>query len=228
MSAGELGGRLPGGGRALFTGRGEGNMSSAGGLGRESAPANREALRARIGAPGLARGFQVHGTEVTRLRRPVGDRPGNEGLPRADGQATALKGQAVMVLAADCLPVALGCRGAVAVIHAGWRGLGGGVLEEGVAALGELGQGGPIGALLGPCAGPCCYEVGPEVLELLGQPGPGPRTVDLRGLARARLRAAGVGEIIELGGCTICDEGFFSHRREGGRAGRQAAVAWLS
>ncbi len=181
-----------------------------------------------MGALGLARGFQVHGTHVTRVGGLVRDPPANEGLAEADGQATAVAGQALLVLAADCLPVALGREGAVAALHAGWRGLGEGVLEEGVAALGELGAAGPVGALLGPCAGPCCYEVGPEVLALLGEPGPGPRKVDLRAVARRRLQAAGVVQITEIGGCTICDERFFSHRREGARAGRQAGVAWLS
>jgi hypothetical protein len=52
--------------------------------------------------------------------------------------------------------------------------------------------------------------------------------LDLRALAREQLRAAGIIRVSELGGCTICDERFFSHRREGHRAGRQAGVAWLS
>ncbi len=228
MSPTALGGQLPGGGRALFTSRSEGNMSSTAGPGSKDAAGNREALRLRLGALGLARGFQVHGTEVTRVRTLTGDQPGNEGLAPADGQATAVAGQALIVLAGDCLPVALGCKGAVAVVHAGWRGLGEGVLEEGVAALLELGSKGPVAALLGPCAGPCCYEVGSEVLELLGEHGPGPAKVDLRAVARRRLAAAGVEEITELGSCTICDQRYFSHRREGPQAGRQAVVAWLS
>jgi YfiH family protein len=219
---------LPGGGRALFTSRAEGNMSSVGGLGSEQGAGNREELRLRVGAEALARGFQIHGTAVRRVRRLVQDPPGSDGLVRADGQATSVPGQAALVLAADCLPVAVGCPGAVAILHAGWRGLGEGILEAGVAAVRELGRGGPLGAALGPCAGPCCYEVGPEVLELLGEPGAGHATVDLRAVARRRLLAAGVGEITELGGCTICDEAFFSHRREGLAAGRQAGVAWLS
>ena len=52
--------------------------------------------------------------------------------------------------------------------------------------------------------------------------------IDLRALARERLLAAGVADVREVGACTICDERFFSHRREGRRAGRQAGVAWLS
>lgn len=85
-----------------------------------------------------------------------------------------------------------------------------------------------MGAVIGPGAGPCCYEVGPEVHEALGSGLTGRRPVDLRAIARARLLAAGVEAVEELGGCTICDPGCFSHRREGARAGRMAAVAWLS
>ena len=82
---------------------------------------------------------------------------------------------------------------------------------------------------MGPCAGPCCYEVGAEVHEALGTRHRGARAnVDLRLIARARLHDAGVATVASVGGCTICDERFFSHRREGEAAGRQAGVAWLS
>jgi YfiH family protein len=212
---------LPGGGQVLFSTRADGNMSSSGGLGSENGAVNREALRLRIGVSGIARGFQVHGTAVTQVTELIQDPPTNVGLPDADGQATAVVGLAAMVLAADCLPVALGCRGAVAIVHAGWRGLSGGVIEEGLAALRELGG-------EGPCAGACCYEVGPEVHEALGEPGRPRGSADLRAIARRRLAEAGVGQALELGGCTICDERFFSHRREGAAAGRMAGVAWLS
>ena len=228
MNGAALAGALPGGGRVLFTTRADGNMSSAGGLGWELGAANREALRLQIGARGIARGLQVHRSTVARVAQLVQDPPSNEALAEADGQATALGRLAAMVLAADCLPVALGCQGAVAIVHAGWRGLSAGVLEEGVAALRELGGTGPIGAVLGPCAGACCYEVGPEVHEALGEPGLASGPADLRAIARRRLEAAGAGDISELGGCTICDQRFFSHRREGAAAGRIAGVAWLS
>ncbi len=212
--------------RVLFTERADGNMSSVGGEGAESGAENRDRLRRRLGLDGLARGYQVHGTRVLIASS------GNDGRPQgrlesSDGQATAAPGVGAMVLAADCLPVALLAPRAVATVHAGWRGLAAGVLEQGVATLRTLSDG-PITAVLGPCAGPCCYEVGPEVHEALGAGVTRKATVDLRTIARARLQAAGVGEVTELGGCTICDERFFSHRREGQAAGRQAGVAWLS
>ncbi len=134
-----------------------------------------------------------------------------------------------MVLAADCLPVAIAARGAVAMVHAGWRGLAAGVLQSGVAAVQELaGEDEPLLAVLGPCAGPCCYEVGPEVHAALHSGLDGRGNVDLRALAAERLRAAGVVEVRSLGGCTICDERYFSYRREGKGTGRQAGIAWLS
>jgi copper oxidase (laccase) domain-containing protein len=133
-----------------------------------------------------------------------------------------------MVLAADCLPVAIAGDGALAMVHAGWRGLAAGVLERGVASVRELGADGELMAVMGPCAGACCYEVGPEVHAALGTGRAGRSLIDLREIARQRLLAAGVVSAATLGGCTICDERFFSHRREGERAGRQAGVAWLS
>jgi YfiH family protein len=211
-------------GGVVFTDRSDGNMSNV--AGDRSGTDSRARLRGRLGLDGLARGYQVHGTRVLIASGGTDARSQQE-LDGADGQATAARSLGVMVLAADCLPVALAAPGAVAMVHAGWRGLGGGVLEEGVATLHTLSDG-PVEAVLGPCAGPCCYEVGPEVHEALGTGAGGRGNADLRLLARARLHDAGVATVRVLGGCTICDERFFSHRREGAESGRQAGVAWLS
>ncbi len=224
---------LPGGGRALFTERADGNMSSVSGLEHEHGARHREEICTRVGAKGLVHGYQVHGTHVRRVRE-MPDPPVSTGRPEdADGQATPVPVLAAMVLAADCLPVALGCEGTVAAIHAGWRGLAAGVLEEGVAALRELADShAHIGAAIGPGAGRCCYEVGPEVHRAFGGAHrigtPPTRRIDLKAIARERLLSAGVAEVQDLEVCTICDERFFSYRREGVRAGRQAGVAWLS
>jgi YfiH family protein len=178
----------------------------------------------------------VHGTVVRRVepgktplkQGPAWDAPPGESLIEADGHATALPGLGVMVLTADCLPVALGSVGAVAMLHAGWRGLAAGVLEEGVRAMRDLGGGEEIVAVIGPGAGVCCYEVGAEVHAALGGGGSAAGHIDLHAIARERLVAAGVDRVRDPGICTICDLAFFSHRREGARAGRQAGVAWLS
>jgi polyphenol oxidase len=237
---------LPGGGRALFTTRAHGNMSSVGGCDHEHGHNARERLCAQLGLRHLTRGYQVHGTTVLRIRDaadiPARDTTNAQPPVEADGHATSVANVGVMALAADCLPVALGCDGAVAMVHAGWRGLAAGVLEEGVRALRELGSGeGDVAAVIGPGAGPCCYEVGPEVHGALASGGGGAdpsfaagvrgagggSPIDLAAIARERLHAAGVGDVRVLGVCTICDPRSFSHRREGPSAGRQAGIAWL-
>jgi purine-nucleoside/S-methyl-5'-thioadenosine phosphorylase / adenosine deaminase len=174
---------------------------------------NRERVRAQTGARRLAQGRQVHGRHVAVDARDVQE---------ADGQVTTERGVAAIVLAADCLPVALAGPHAAGVVHAGWRGLAGGVLEAGVAALGE----GPVAAAIGPGIGPCCYEVGDDVRAVFGTEG---RTLDLRAIARTHLARAGVREIHDCALCTACDaERFFSHRRDRGLTGRQAGLAWRS
>jgi YfiH family protein len=203
-------------------------MSSVAGDGAEHGDLVRERLRERLGLDRLARGYQVHGSVVQRVGHAA---PGAEAESRpaeADGQATALAGVGTMALAADCLPVALGCQGVVAMIHAGWRGLAAGVLEEGVRALEELGGGEEIIAIVGPCAGVCCYEAGPEVHAAFNGAHRQGSHLDLRAIAHERLLGSGVAQVRDVEVCTICDERYFSHRREGARAGRQAGVAWLS
>jgi YfiH family protein len=237
----------------------------------EAVAVNRARLAERVGIPWerIWRGRQVHGNRVLSPRRRaprselrpglargveplaetgVESRPtrGVEPLPEADGHATDRGDEAAAVLVADCLPVALVGPGAVAMLHCGWRGLAAGILAEGVEALRELGDG-PLVALIGPGAGPCCYEVGPEVHEALaggadsgsaeaghvpersaGAVTGAPRTVDLKAFAAERLADAGVSEIHDVGLCTICGDPalFFSHRRDGGVTGRQCGVVW--
>lgn len=175
-------------------------------------------LESLAGRP-LVYGRQVHGAVV---RRVVVAPPAN--VVDADGQATALAGVAPMVTVADCLPIALSAGSAVAMLHGGWRGLAAGIVEEGVRALRALAGDAPLAAAIGPGARGCCYEIGDDVRAALGTVGP---TADLAAVATERLRAAGVESIADTGICTIHDEAFFSHRREGQAAGRQAGVAWL-
>jgi hypothetical protein len=242
MGSSELLFDLPGGGHALFTTRAHGNMSSVGGLDHEHGQHARERLRTQLRLRRLARGHQVHGTTVRRIHShadiPVPDTDAAQSPIEADGHATCIPGIGVIALAADCLPVALGGAGAVAMIHAGWRGLAAGVLQEGVLALRALGVEGDIAAIVGPGAGPCCYEVGPEVhaafatvpaaeVSFAGADRGG-APIDLRAIAHERLQAAGVLAVQDVPACTICDDAqFFSHRRESASAGRQAGIAWL-
>jgi hypothetical protein len=188
---------------------------------------NRARLEARLGMP-LAMIRQVHGTEV---RRVTATAEPEAPLDEVDGQATALRGIAPMVLVADCLPIALAGEGAAGILHAGWRGLAAGIVGEGVRAVRELGAAGPLEAVIGPGAGACCYEVGEEVHERFADYGPGARrgrNLDLKAIARMQLERAGIDRVTDVERCTICDEDFFSHRRDRGTTGRQAGVVWLT
>ena len=172
---------------------------------------------ARLSGGRLAQARQVHGTDVVQADP--------DAVAEADGQVTTERGVAAMALVADCLPIALVAPEGVGMLHAGWRGLAGGVIDNGVAALRDPGAE-RIHAAIGPGAGPCCYEVGEEVHAAFGTSG---RTVDLKAIARERLTAAGVEDVHDCGLCTMHDPGrFFSHRRDRGVTGRQAGVAWRS
>jgi polyphenol oxidase len=217
---------LPGGGRALFTTRAAGNLSRAVGEDHEHGLGRRAEMCERLGLRWLCSSIQVHGRTV-QVADHVAGTGGTAATIEADGHATTLHDVGAMILTADCLAVALGCTGAVATVHAGWRGLAAGVVEEGVRTVRELGHG-EIVAIVGPGAGVCCYEVGSEVHDAFGGAHRVGRNVDLRAIAHERLLAAGVGRVHDVDACTICDERFFSYRREGPRAGRQVGIAWLS
>jgi polyphenol oxidase len=198
----------------------------------EDVKRNRAALKAHLGVQ-LSYIRQVHGTAVRRVTHPPQDPTDGMELPECDGQATALPGVAPMVMTADCLPVAVAGSGAVAMLHAGWRGLAGGILAEGIDAVRELGANGSLQAAIGPGAGPCCYEVGEEVHAAFTEQGldiRNGRNLDLKAIAREQLQRAGVEEVHDVDLCTICGDPtlFFSHRRDRGITGRQAGVVWLS
>jgi hypothetical protein len=119
------------------------------------------------------------------------------------------------------------------MLHAGWRGLAGGVVAEGVRAVRELAGGASLAAAIGPGAGRCCYEVGEEVHAAFAELGPAVRDgrrLDLKAIARRKLGDAGVEIVHDIELCTICGEEsmFYSHRRDRGVTGRQAGVAWLN
>ncbi len=174
-------------------------------------------------------GRQVHAADVLRHEAPTEPRAYANpapGLPEADGHATARTGLAPLVFVADCLPVALAGPGGVAMIHCGWRGLTAGIVERGVNEVAAR------VAAVGPGIGPCCYRVGDEVLAAFESLGPGVAEdgmLDLREAARRLLERAGVESVEVSGECTSCQpELFFSHRRDGGRTGRQAGLVWLT
>jgi YfiH family protein len=176
---------------------------------------------------------QVHGSQVVDA-----DQLAPSGVaPRADGAVTRQCGAVLAVLVADCLPVLLAARdgSAVAVAHAGWRGLAAGVLESAVAALAGNGS---LQAWLGPAIGPEHFEVGAEVREAFLAHDPGDAAAfapnargrwqcNLQALARSRLNRLGVDSLHSDSGCSYGQpQHFYSYRRDG-TTGRMAALIWL-
>jgi hypothetical protein len=193
---------------------------------------NRRRLAAEVGVdPDTATmAWQVHGAAVAKADGRGIAMPGTP-LERCDGLWTDEPGRGLMLLAADCLPVALaranGTPG-LAVLHVGWRGLLAGIVAAGLEALG----GGPCVAAIGPSIGPCCYEVGDEVAapfrERFGDDVLVGRSLDLAEATERTLRAAGAEAVERLRLCTSCEEElFFSHRRDRGVTGRQGVLAAL-
>jgi len=187
---------------------------------------------------------QVHGARVVRV--PGVRAEGSVTAPEVAGEGDALVSDVVPVgvRVAVCVPVLVGLlaerapRGrAVAAIHAGWRGIVAGVIG---AAMRELAADRVVGgavAAIGPCIGPCCFEVDAEVADRIAAASGCPEAiarragakayVDLRAAARAELRRTGLrdADIDDVPGCTRCDESrFFSFRRDGARAGRHLAA----
>ena len=171
----------------------------------------------------LALNYQMHSALVHRAE------PGARGRP-GDGLWTDEPGLPVLAMSADCLPIALaranGGPPAVAVVHAGWRGLLAGIVESAVAALG----GRALAAAIGPAIGPCCYEVRSDVAdpfrERFGRRIVSDARLDLWHAADVALRDAGVTHVERLDLCTACHpELFFSHRRDGKPRGVQGVLA---
>jgi polyphenol oxidase len=172
----------------------------------------------------------VHGTRVW----VVGDHTPDP--PEFDVLVTARPGDTLGAFAADCIPIVFGdpVKRVAAAAHAGWRGTVAGVAVEAVNAMRDRFGSAPgdVRVALGPSIGPCCFEVGPEVVEafraaLPDAPGvvvAGPRKehIDLRAATRALLERAGVAaaHIDDRPPCTRCDgERFFSFRRDGQEGG---------
>lgn len=203
----------------------------------EAVAENRRRLRRLLpGDPYWLR--QVHGAQVAVLDATSSA----NAWPAADAAVTRTPGVVCAVRMADCLPVFLADvrGGAVAVAHAGWRGMVAGVLATTVAAMERLGSGPQrLAAWLGPAIGPAAFEVGPEVRDAFRMrdtlaltcftPGRnGKWQADLYALAALQLREAGVRTIGGGGFCTHANANrFFSYRRERD-TGRMAALIWLT
>jgi len=220
---------------AFFTREGgvsEGVYASLnGGPGSDDAAANVAENRARMAAAlevvadRLLTAYQVHSPEVVTIERPW--QPHER--PRADAIVTAVPGLAIGVTTADCTPVLFtdATAGVVGAAHAGWRGAASGVLEATIAAMERCGADrARLAVALGPTIRQANYEVGPEFVtrftsedadnERFFRPStrPSHALFDLPGYITARLSAAGILRIEDLGHCTYADATrFFSYRR---------------
>lgn len=184
---------------------------------------NRRLACEALGLPSerLAFNKQVHSPTVHRAG------PTTRGLP-GDGLWTDEPQLPILAMSADCLPIAIvrtdGPR-AIAVLHAGWRGLSEGVVSEGVKALCVDSTQTGLAAVVGPAIGPCCYEVGPEVSGLFDEDLTVDGKLDLWRAAERALRAAGVDRVERVDLCTRdYPELFFSHRRDGRARGVQGVI----
>lgn len=161
---------------------------------------------------------QVHGVHIVTV-----DHQGNHGS--ADGICTRTAGLPLAIGTADCVPVALVGAGTVAMLHAGWRGVAGRIVDR---AIDDQPPGTFHTAVIGPHIGACCYEIGDEVVEAIG----GFKSSTAAGTTSVDLKAAIVAQIDhrvgvkDVSACTMCDDRFASHRRNGTPA-RQVSLAWL-
>lgn len=176
---------------------------------------------------------QIHGRTAT-----VVDGPQTEPVPATDALVTAEPGLALVALVADCVPVLLGdpTAGVVSAVHAGRAGARVGVL---VSALREMQRAGAhidrVEAVIGPAACGQCYEVPAEMRSDVERrlPGSACKTrrgtpgLDLRTGLWEQLTGAGIARIGADPRCTLETPELFSHRRDGGRTGRFAAVVWI-
>lgn len=179
-------------------------------------------LHGVTGSPRIVHSRQVHGDRILQH----GD--GTPGLSISngfDGHLADQPGILLTVSVADCVPISLVDpeRRRIVLLHGGWRGTAGGILHHGLDRLG--GDRATVRVHLGPAICGACYEVGPEVHEALGLPAPaGPAPVDIRAVQARQAIEAGVhAEHITVSEhCTLCGDGFFSHRA--GSPARQLGI----
>jgi len=186
---------------------------------------------------GVVSGHQVHGDRVHRVSAEDAGRT----IPSTDALISDVPGILLMGRYADCVPVLLfdPVRGVVGLAHAGWRGTVQGIVAKTVATM--VSWYGcsvkDVRAVIGPSIGPCCFEVGQEVLAAFQRSFPDPedaivdmgrQRVNLWRANTVQLERSGVGAIALAELCTACHvDRFYSHRRENGKTGRFAVAIGL-
>ena len=194
---------------------------------------NRDRFAGALGLPAPSQWCwmeQVHGNDVAIVDAPVMP------APTADALVTTTRGLPLAVVTADCAPIVIATHDAVAVVHAGHRGLLAGVVERAVDALRAAGNGrGEVRAVLGPCIRAARYEfdevdLGPLVdafgAGVASHTEWGATALDVAAAVRVALERAGVDDMRDTGICTAASADHFSYRRDG-VTGRQATVAVL-
>lgn len=229
---------------------GDGDINIAGRLSRSDAVANRRVWAAAIGidADSLVTGRQVHGNRVRVVDQSDAGRGAeaiDTALPETDALITRTVDLPLMVYTADCVPLIVydPVKHALGVAHAGWRGTVSVVAYELVQTMHrEFGSdAGNLFAGIGPSIGPCCYEVGGEVIDAWANTGldrdrtavvcAGNRHhLDLWRANQLALQAAGIlADQIEVSRiCTSCSsDRYFSRRAANGHRGLFATIAAL-
>ena len=170
---------------------------------------------------------QVHGVDVTTAGPALSP-------PEADASVTGESGRPLVVLTADCAPIAIANDTALGVVHAGWLGLEGGVIDAAVRTLRATGSG-PVHAVLGPCIQPARYEFGADLLarltarlgsDVASRTERGAPALDIPTAVRRSCERVGVDRFDDVDLCTAASPDHFSFRRDG-VTGRQAVVAVL-
>jgi YfiH family protein len=182
---------------------------------------NVEQLKDELGLPRLQLLQQVHGNLIEEVS---GESTGT--IPIADGAITAERLSGMLITGADCPPVILASETRLAALHCGWRPVAAEIIEKAAALFGDE----EFVAAVGPGICQNHFEVGQEVIDALGEDGAAHadgRKLHLTGVIETRLRRVGAQSVQIVDRCTHCEpEHFFSHRRDNGVTGRQAAVAW--
>ena len=184
-----------------------------------------------------ARKKQVHSNLIAEFALP-----GQE-CGEVDGVFTQMREVVASVVTADCIPVlaARADAGAVAAIHAGWRGLESGILATFRTLLSQDQENPEDWVIaLGPSIGPCCYEVSEELIATFAKQlhatdptipqihwNPTHRKIDLRAIAQIQLRSLGFTQIENVGPCTFCTPALHSYRREGKGMRQHSAIVLL-
>lgn len=191
---------------------------------------NHRRLAASLGYARLFELSQVHGVRVRNVR--AGEDARVVRAEEGDALIAREPGIAVGVRTADCIPLLLAHRhsGHVAAVHAGWRGVEAKIAAQAIKELGHPAS--ELVAALGPHIRQANFEVGEDVAERLAAASDARDVVDrsdtphvdLTQILIAQLRALGVSDVDDAGGCTYADQAYFSYRRDGARTGRMLSV----